>query len=384
MAIEGCKFAYWGDISASRVERFLADLRKDKLVKTEEKPKTVRGISAQTFNFYLQAIKQFCRWMVLDQRASESPVKHLQKVNVKPDRRQDRRALKPDEIQALLEATATAPKRYGMCGYERYLLYRFATETGLRANEIRTLTVGSFDFDNLTVSVMAGDSKRKRPDILPIRTEMVVLLKEFFRGKIAKTKVFGGTCKQLTRKTSDMIKDDLDDAEIPYIDESGRYADFHSLRHTTGSLLAASGVHPKVAQSIMRHSDINLTMSRYSHTYLEQESEAISRLPDFSLNRKQRAKATGTDGEYADSAYKPAYKKLAKNAYSGCHPSSSIGTNQSTNHLSNSTPADSHKSIENKAIGNDCHPMASNKTERGGFEPPVPLLEIRRFSKPLP
>ncbi len=86
----------------------------------------------------------------------------------------------------------------------------------------------------------------------------------------------------------------------PILMNLGRYADFHSLRHITGSLLAASGVHPKVAQSIMRHSDINLTMSRYSHTYLEQESETISRLPDFSLNRKQRAKATGTDGKNAD------------------------------------------------------------------------------------
>jgi len=29
-----------------------------------------RGIGAQTFNFYLQAAKQFARWMVRDGRAS--------------------------------------------------------------------------------------------------------------------------------------------------------------------------------------------------------------------------------------------------------------------------------------------------------------------------
>jgi len=49
------------------------------------------------------------------------------------------------------------------------------------------------------------------------------------------------------------------------LDDAGRYAVFHSLRHSTGSLLAAAGVHPKVAQSIMMHSSINLTMSRYTH-----------------------------------------------------------------------------------------------------------------------
>ncbi len=86
-------------------------------------------------------------------------------------------------------------------------------------------------------------------------------------------------------------------AGIDYVDDAGRYADFHSLRHTTGSLLAASGVHPKVAQSIMRHGDINLTMSLYTHTLKGQESATVQSLPDFSLpgRKKQQAIATGTD-----------------------------------------------------------------------------------------
>src|SRR5688572_30194880 len=52
--IKGCKFRFYGDISASKAQDFLNDLRQD----TETK----RGISAQTFNFHLQAIKQFCKW----------------------------------------------------------------------------------------------------------------------------------------------------------------------------------------------------------------------------------------------------------------------------------------------------------------------------------
>jgi hypothetical protein len=92
-----------------------------------------------------------------------------------------------------------------------------------------------------------------------------------------------------------MLKADLADAKIPYVDDAGRYADFHCLRHTTGSLLAASGVHPKVAQSIMRHGDINLTMSLYTHTLRGQESEAIKSLPDLSLPNREKLKASGTD-----------------------------------------------------------------------------------------
>jgi integrase len=117
---------------------------------------------------------------------------------------------------------------------------------------------------------------------------------------------------KVPEKTAETLKADLEAVKIPYVDDAGRYADFHALRHSTGSLLAASGAHPKVVQSIMRHSDINLTMNRYTHIFRGQESEAVAGLPDLSLPSKQGKKevATGTDDMPVDSAYKPAYKKL--------------------------------------------------------------------------
>ncbi len=48
----------------------------------------------------------------------------------------------------------------------------------------------------------------------------------------------------------------------------------------------------------MRHSDINLTMSRYSHIFRGQDSEAVANLPDLSQPSEQKQKeiATGTNG----------------------------------------------------------------------------------------
>ena len=100
-------------------------------------------------------------------------------------------------------------------------------------------------------------------------------------------------------ETSEMIQADLKDAGIPYVDDAGRFRDFHALRHTTGSWLAAKGVHPKVAQAIMRHSDINLTVSRYTHTLKGQEAQAIRSLPDLSVASDEQQRATGTDGAAA-------------------------------------------------------------------------------------
>ena len=97
-------------------------------------------MSAQTYNAYLQSLKQFCKWMVVEQRASASPIEHLSGLNVQADRRHVRRPLTLDEIHRLLTVTQSEPKRFGATGLERAMLYRLALDTGLRANELRSLT----------------------------------------------------------------------------------------------------------------------------------------------------------------------------------------------------------------------------------------------------
>jgi hypothetical protein len=188
-----------------------------------------------------------------------------------------------------------------------------------------------------------------------LRQDTAARLREFFKDKLPSAKAFGGQYKLLTKRTSDVLKADLADAGIPYVDKAGQYADFHSLRRTTGSLLAASGVHPKVAQSIMRHSDINLTMSRYSHVLRGQESEAIAGLPDLSLpsRQSQQAKATGTDGSGEWTPKRT--RELTPTAFSGSDGSAAIGTTREKV----IAEATSDKSMQDKRLGNDCHRLTA-------------------------
>lgn len=60
------------------------------------------------------------------------------------------------------------------------------------------------------------------------------------------------------RERSDFLKYDTAD---------GR-ADFHALRHKFVSDLTTSGVHPKLAKELARHSTITLTMDRNAHVGL--------------------------------------------------------------------------------------------------------------------
>jgi len=204
--IKGCAFHVWTDISASRIQKFVADLRSGQ-----------ENISAQTHNFYLQAIQQFCRWMVKDSRAAESPIEHLGGLNVRTDRRHDRRALGPDEVRKLLEATKAAPVRFRMTGYQRALAYRLAIESGLRAREIRSLTVSSFDFDNCTVSLTAAYSKRRRQDELPLRRDTAKELGGFLVGKLPNVQVF-----PIPAKPCKMLKPDRKSNGDRWEDDSGR------------------------------------------------------------------------------------------------------------------------------------------------------------------
>jgi hypothetical protein len=61
-------------------------------------------------------------------------------------------------------------------------------------------------------------------------------------------------------------------------------------------LLATSGVHPKIAQELMRHSNINLTMGIYTHAQASQVAAAVNNLPDFrQLRSKIEANCTHPD-----------------------------------------------------------------------------------------
>ncbi len=198
-------------------------------------------------------------------------------------------------------------------------------ETGLRRKELQSLKVSSFDFKAGMVRVNCAYTKNKKTAVVPLRSDTAAELQSFFAGKMPSVKALGGTYKPLTNKTADMLKADLADAGIPYVDSAARYADFHCLRHTTGSLLAASGVHPKVAQSIMRHSDINLTMPLYTHTLRGQESEAVKSLPDLSLPSRESLRASGTDKKAVETD-SSAYKKLTKKSYFNSLSRSPFGT----------------------------------------------------------
>ena len=53
---------------------------------------------------------------------------------------------------------------------------------------------------------------------------------------------------------------------------------FHDLRHTAATLLLSQGVHPKIVQERLGHSQISLTLDTYSHVLPSMQKEAAEKL----------------------------------------------------------------------------------------------------------
>ena len=265
---------HWSDVTAARVERALAAERE-------------AGLSAAASNGALTACKAFVRWMLDRELATVDPLRRLRPVNARLDPRRERRALEPHELRALITATAAEPERYGMTGPARALLYRLASETGLRAAEIRSLTVAAFeglDSNEPAVRLQAAYSKRRREDVVPLRVDTARALAALLRGMMPQAVPL-----PVPHKSAEMIRADLAAAGVEYQDAAGRVVDFHALRHGFITSLARGGVEPKVAQALARHSTITLTLDRYTHVRSGDQRRALDALPELDGDDAERS-----------------------------------------------------------------------------------------------
>lgn len=295
-AFTEAKFEYWHQIHASKLLNTINAMRK--LQRTGKGYiDTGKPVSPRTKQHHLKACKQFASWMLKDGQATTNPLQYLT-TDIPVETQNPRRALTKDEIRTLLSYTENANPIGDMTGTERALVYRLAMETGLRANELRSLKRLSFSKTKLTVKVEAKYTKNRKEAIQPVKPATMELIQQHLILKAPNASAFRLPNSNLCK----FFKKDVEDARIAWIQkakgDSEEYLrriesdflklktkagklDFHALRHTFGSLLAASGVHPKTAQKLMRHSDINLTMNIYTHIQESETQGAINSLPDF-------------------------------------------------------------------------------------------------------
>jgi integrase len=300
LIVKDCGAGCLQDINADGVNAFLNRLRS-------------KGMGERTVGAYVQAIKQLTRWAIKTGKLAVDPLASVSKPQADIDPKRIRDYLTHEEWTWLDTITRRSPTRFGMTGQERAVLYSLAIQTGLRVGECRALTRGKLQLNEADpyVVALARDTKNKKPARQYIKTELAKELDALVGLKNAGALVFA-----IPHKAADMLREDLADARAAWlktirkasdrveaegtdflldVDSQGHVLDFHALRHTCATWLIQSGADVKTVQSIMRHSDIKLTLQTYGHLFPGAEATAIRNL-QIPGSGTARMKATGTDG----------------------------------------------------------------------------------------
>jgi integrase len=268
-------------ISIGPIQTALADIRQTRGRKGRQR------LSDNSLVAYARAAKSFSRWLWRDGRAREDGLMHMAMPEVSD--KTDRRALEPEEAALLISHTRSEPKRSGMTGEDRSILYSVALGTGFRLGEILSLVPESFRLDQEPPAIVcqAEHTKNGREAIQPILPELAELLRPWLARKPAGVPVLSVRRDVAAR----VLRQDLEAAGV----EEAEAYDFHCLRHSYITMVVKSGASVKVCQELARHSDPKLTMNIYTHLTIHDTAKGLAGLVrTLGVNFVQNG-ATGTD-----------------------------------------------------------------------------------------
>ena len=264
------------------------------------------GVSRRTKTTIAARLRGFARWLVKAQRLRHDPLAALAFSSTRnDDAGRVRRSLTREEAARLLDAAERRPEnelrlvRVGKhkgeerarvrekslaharhLGLQRRTIYLLVLWTGLRRSEIEKLQWGDLALDGArpAIQLRASATKSRRADRLPVHAELKAALVRWREavGKPAKDPkacVFTGT------PSMKAFKADLAQAGIAYEVAGKGVVDFHALRKTYSTLLAAAQVPQRIRQAAMRHADPRLTETTYMDEEVLPVFEHVSALP---------------------------------------------------------------------------------------------------------
>jgi integrase len=232
---------------------------------------------------------------------------------VDPPRRQrfEVTPLTLEQIQKLLSAVE---------GHRLEALFKLALATGMRRGEIMGLKWQDIDFEKGKLQVRrvlsripskmpgkgyeeAEPKTQKSRRAIIIASFALTSLKEHRANQAEEKKKAGinwqehdyvfctplGTHLNPTRDVLDQLKVFLKRADLPDIR-------FHDLRHSAATLLLSLGVHPKVVQEILGHSQISMTLDIYSRVMPSMHEDAMNKLNE-AVGKSSLGKDESADGQ---------------------------------------------------------------------------------------
>lgn len=229
-------------------------------------------------------LRQILKSAVLDGRLMRNAAEGVALPRVKP---KEKKALSLNQLRALAEE----------CG-EFKALVLFAGTTGLRWGELaalqckdvsllnRTVFVGKAYSSGLKGEKILGGTKTHQSRTVPFSKEISPIVSELVENKSAECHLF-----QMPGYGSMDYNNFMTRYFRPAVKRAGLLdVGFHTLRHTTASLLISQGTPITTVSKILGHASTQMTLDVYGHLYEDDATKYIDRLGDSLFN-------SGTDKE---------------------------------------------------------------------------------------
>ncbi len=300
--------------------RTLRDLRPQALLQYR-RMRLSQHCANRTCNMEVRVVGTMLNWAVRTGLLAFNPIAGIRSLPAgRAYEKRPRRAMSEDEVErfvaaafqidqeaaarAMAEKTienGTKGSEYG--ARERFRpvpqapLWLALLETGARFGELTTTAWADLSESRRTLTLRAATTKARKERTLPLRRELVELLRDLRVAHHDRLGRLSGAAEPIflspqgrpwNESRSYVLKrfrEVLEVAGIPRIDQRGEKLDIHALRHTAATRMARSGVGLVQAQKLLGHSDPKLTAAIYTHLDAEDLREAVESLPALKMAR---------------------------------------------------------------------------------------------------
>jgi len=223
--------------------------------------------AAKTLNDYLYAICGLLNWLVANKQLPANPLEPVSAVDTRGKEKRKRRAYKDDEARKLLAVAG---------GWRA--VYLTALLTGLRRGELASLIWGwvHLNTEKPFIFIPADVDKGRKEQKIWLHREVTGALLAIRPTNAAPTDLVFPNMPRMEHHHAMSAA-----AGIPYMDEMGRQADFHALRHTFNTNLARHGTPERVRMELMRHKTARMTSDVYTDISQLPTALTMERLPGF-------------------------------------------------------------------------------------------------------
>jgi integrase len=239
--------------------------------------------TTNTANHYRTAMAAFCRWCVLTDRMTGTPMPAVSRLSQAGDTFR-RFAFSAEQLERLYVATESRKANTPVSGIDRAMYYRIMANTGFRRNEAASLTPESFDLDNReqpTITIEAAYSKRRRRDTQPINRDFAELVRPWLATKAKGKRIFEFSKWMGIER---VFRADCKAAGIEPAE--GEILGVHSLRRFyITSVVRGAGL--AVGQDLARHSTPALT-KKYADMTIDDYRKGLAALPTVAKKIEQK------------------------------------------------------------------------------------------------